>query len=201
MRYQRHIKDRMDHHHKAVADYVAAYLVAQPDTSIVLCGQAELVANLRRLLPPLAQQKIIDEQQLDMRTPQAEIVKVAQEIIERHERETEQEHVQQLLNSAGCGGLAALGLQETIAAANTGRIHLLVMHRDLSGQGWHCPACDVIGEGRPEACPTCRGPLTAVALGDTLVSQALKTDAVVDLIEPDERLSPYEGVGVFLRYK
>jgi peptide chain release factor subunit 1 len=201
MRYQRHIQDRVDHHHKEVADYLAAYIVAQPETSIVLCGQAEMVANLRHFLPPLAQPKIIDEQPLDMHTPQAEIVKVAQESIERHEREAEQEHVQQLINCAGRGGLAALGLQETIAAANTGRIHMLVMNRDLSGQGWHCQACDVIGEGQPEACPTCSGRLTAVALGDTLLSQALKTDAVVDLIEPDARLSPYEGVGVFLRYK
>jgi peptide chain release factor subunit 1 len=201
MRYQRHIKDRMDHHHKEVADYLAAYIVARPDTSVILCGQAEIVANLRSFLPPLTQQQIIDELQLDMRTPQAEIVAVAQEVIERHEREAEQEHVQQLINCAGRGGLAALGLQETIAAANTGRIHMLVMDRDLSGQGWRCQVCDAIGEDQPQACSVCGGQIAPVALGEALVSQALKTDAAVDLIEPDERLAAYEGVGVLLRYK
>jgi hypothetical protein len=136
-----------------------------------------------------------------MRTPQAEIVAVAQEVIERHEREAEQEHVQQLINCAGRGGLAALGLQETIAAANTGRIHMLVMDRDLSGQGWRCQVCDAIGEDQPQACSVCGGQIAPVALGEALVSQALKTDAAVDLIEPDERLAAYEGVGVLLRYK
>jgi peptide subunit release factor 1 (eRF1) len=176
-------------------------MVAQPETTVILCGQAEITASLRRFLPPLAQQQIIDELRLDIRTPQAEIVEVAQEAIERHEREAEQEHVQQLINCAGRGGLAALGLQETIAAANTGRIHMLVMDRDLSGQGWRCQSCGAIGEGQAQACSACGGHIVAVALGEALVSQALKTDAVVDLIEHDDRLAAYEGVGVFLRYK
>jgi len=201
MRYQRHIQDRMDHHHKAVADYLAAYLVSQPGTSMVLCGHAEIVANLRRFLPLLARQQIIGEFRLDIRTPQAEIVEIAQEVIERHEREEEQEHVQQLINCAGCGGLAALGLQETIAAANAGRIHMLIMDRNLTGEGWRCEVCNDIGEGEPQACSACGGQIAAVALGDALVSQALKTDAVIDLIEPDDRLAAYEGVGVILRYK
>ena len=201
MRYQRHIKDRMDHHHKAVADYLATRLVAQPKTSVVLCGPAEIVANLRQFLPPAVQQQIIDELRLDIRTSQEEIVKIAQAVIEHHEREEEQAHVQQLLNSAGAGGLAALGLQASIAAANTGRVHMLIMDRNLTGEGWRCRVCDDIGEGRPQACSTCGGQISAIAMGDALVSQALKTDAAVDLIEPDERLAAYEGVGVMLRYQ
>ena len=141
------------------------------------------------------------ELRLDIRTPQAEIVEVAQEAIERHEREAEQEHVQQLINCAGRGGLAVLGLQETIAAANTGRIHLLVMDRNVKGQGWRCQVCDDIGEGQAQSCSACGGHMAAVALGEALVNQVLKTDAEVDLIEPDARLAAYEGVGAFLRYK
>lgn len=201
MRYQRHIKDRMDHHHKDVADYLAAYLVAQPKTALILCGQAEIVANFRRFLAPVVQQQIIDELQLDIRTPQAEVVEVAKAVIERHEREAEQKYVQQLINCAGRGGLAVLGWQETIAAANTGRIHLLVMDRNVKGQGWRCQVCDDIGEGQAQSCSACGGHIAAVALGEALVNQVLKTDAEVDLIEPDARLAAYEGVGAFLRYK
>lgn len=201
MRYQRHIKDRMDHHHKAVADYLAAHLAAHPGTSLVVCGPAEITANFCRFLPPWAQQQIIDALRLDICAPQAQIVEIAQEAIERHEREEERQHIERLIDCAGRGGLAALGLQASIAAANTGRIHMLIMDRDLPGEGWRCQVCEAIGEGHPQACSVCGGQIAAVALGDALVRQALKTDAAVDLIEPDDRLAAYEGIGVMLRYR
>ena len=200
MRYQRHVKNQMDRHHKEVAEYLATYHQTQPQARIILSGQDEIIANLRQFLPTRVQQQVLDVVQLDMHESHADILRTAQEVIEQHEREDEQELVQRLLNRTGHGGLAAVGLQETLDAANAGRIHRLIMHRDLTYPGWHCPGCGYLGADELLLCPVCSHTTTAVELREALVSRALQTDALVDFIEPDPRLTAYDGMGVFLRY-
>lgn len=201
MRYQRHVKAQMDRHHQDVAAYVTSYLTANPRALLIISGQEEIVANLRHFLPTQVQQHSIDAAPLDIRTSQADIVQVAQDVIQRHEREEEQATLHRLLNRAGHGGLAVLGMQATLAAANAGQVHLLIMHRDLTWPGWRCQDCGTLGESLPPACPACGGgKFAAVELGEALVSQCLQTDAFIELIEPDTRLATYEGVGALLRY-
>lgn len=201
MRYQRHVKDHMDRHHKEVADYLTAYITAHPQTAIIISGQEDIVTNLRHFLPPQVQRQIIDEVQLDIRASHAGIVQMAQEVLQRHEREEEQESVQRLLNRAGHGGLAVVGMQATLAAANAGQVHGLIMNRDLQCQGWRCLDCGYLGEHLPQPCPVCGGQVAAVELGEALVNRVLQTDGFVELIEPDRRLAVYDGVGAFVRYK
>ena len=50
-------------------------------------------------------------------------------------------------------------------------------------------------------CVTCGGQLTTEALGEAIVQTVLQADGFVELITPDVRLAPYEGVGALLRYK
>jgi peptide chain release factor subunit 1 len=45
MRYQRHVKEHMDRHHKEVAEYLASYITAHPQTHIIISGQNDIVAN------------------------------------------------------------------------------------------------------------------------------------------------------------
>jgi peptide subunit release factor 1 (eRF1) len=108
--------------------------------------------------------------------------------------------VHRLLYRAGHGGLAAVGIQETLDAANAGRMHLLIMHRDLTYPGWHCPGCGHLGAEEAPVCPVCGHTTAAVELGEALLSRALQTDASVELIEPEPRLTAFDGIGVFLRY-
>lgn len=201
MRYQRHIKDHMDRHHKEVADYLNAYVVEHPQSFVILSGQDQTMANIRPWLSAAVQERLLDTVQLDIRQSQADIVRVARELIEEHEREEEQELILRLLNRAGHGGLAVVGLQETLAAANTGRMHMLIMHHDLTGGASRCANCDTLGEETLTACGVCGGSLTEVDLAEALVNRALQTDAFVELVEPDARLATYEGVGALLRYK
>jgi len=200
MRYQRHVKDHMDRHHKEVAEYLAAYHQAQPQAFIILSGQDEIIANLRPFLPTQVQQQVLDVVRLDIHESQADILQTARDVIAQHEREEEQDLVHRLLHRAGHGGLAAVGLQETLDAANAGRIHLLIMHRDLTSPGWHCPGCGHLGAEESSVCPVCGHTMVAVELGEALVNRALQTDASVELIEPEPHLTAFDGIGVFLRY-
>jgi peptide chain release factor subunit 1 len=186
MRYQRHVKDHMDRHHKEVADYLTSYLTSRLQTQIILSGQESILTNFRHFLPPSVQQQVIDAIHLDIREAPVRILEAAQNVLQRHEREEEQESVRLLLNRAGQGGLAVVGVQETLAAVNTGRVHKLIVHRNFHQPGWYCLDC---------------GTLATVDLGEAVVNGVLRADGDVEVIEPDTRLASYEGVGALLRYK
>jgi peptide chain release factor subunit 1 len=201
MRYQRHVQEHMDRHHKEVAEYLATYMIAHPQTSIILSGQDDIVTNFRQALSPQVQQQIIDTIRLDLHATAARILEVAQAVLRRHEREEEQASVALLLNRAGHGGLAVVGLQETLAAVNTGRVQTLLMQRDFHQPGWRCLGCGHLGDAMPAQCPLCGASVAAVELEEALVSGVLRTDGMVEVVAPDARLAAYEGVGALLRYK
>jgi peptide chain release factor subunit 1 len=199
-RYQRRVKEHIDRHHKEVAAYVTAYMEAHPHTHLIVSGQDESVANFRSYLPSSVQQQIIDMLTLDMHDNRHHIVAVAQETLQRQEREEEQATVQLLVNRAGHGGLAVLGQQETLAAVNTARVQHLVLDRDLHNDGGRCPTCGVLTAETHLQCPMCGGTMTTVELGEAMVQAVLQADGFVELIAPDPRLAAYEGVGALLRY-
>jgi len=201
-RYQRHVKEHMDRHHKEVAAYVASYMEAHPHTHLIVSGQQDIVVNFRAWLSPTAQQQIIDTLTLDMHDDRRRILEAAQEALQRYEREEEQATVQLLVNRAGHGGLAVLGQQETLAAVNTARVHKLVLQKDFCSDGWRCLDCGQIGEGTtPPQCALCSGRATATELGEAMVNAVLQTDGFVEMVAPDDRLTAYDGVGALLRYK
>jgi peptide chain release factor subunit 1 len=201
MRYQRHVKEHMDRHHKEVAAYLTAYLTAHPQTQLILSGQDAIVTNFRSFLPPPVQAQLLDTVHLDIREAPHRIVEAAQDVLHRHEREEEQARVQLLLTRVGHGGLAVVGIQETLAAVNTERVHMLIMHGDMQRQGWRCLDCGQLGEEMPPHCPVCRGKVTVVELGEAMVHRVLQSDGFVELIAPEESLAAYEGVGALVRYK
>ena len=201
-RYQRHVKEHIDRHHKDVAAYLHTALTERPHLQLILSGQPELVVNLRQALPTSLQERILDTIHLDIRANRQHILEIVQEVLQRHEREEEQASVERVLSRAGQGGLAVLGRQATLAAANGGRVHQLVMQQSLHDPGWRCIACSYIGEDvMPTQCPRCQAQVHAVDLGEALVSTVLSHDGFVEVIAPDARLQSYEGVGAILRYR
>jgi peptide chain release factor subunit 1 len=201
MRYQRHVKEHMDRHHKEVAEYLASYLTTHPHTHIILSGQNDIVTNFRHFLSPQVRQQIIAEASIDFRASADRILELARDVLQQHEREEEQASVTLLLNRAAHGGLAVVGRQQTLAAVNTGRVHMLLLQQDFHCSGWRCLACSHLGEALPAQCTVCGSPVAAVELGEALVSGVLATDGFVEIIAPHHRLATYEGVGALLRYQ
>ena len=200
-RYQRHVQEHIDRHYKEVAAYIASYLVAHPHTHLILAGHHDIVAGFRHWLPPAVQAQVLETVSLDMQDDRHRILEVAQDVLQRHEREEELATVQLLVNRAGHGGLAVLGLQATVAAVNTARVHKLVMQKALHHTGWRCRSCGTLTADTHLQCVQCGGEVSTVELGEALVQAVLQADGLVELIAPDSRLAAYEGVGALLRYK
>jgi peptide chain release factor subunit 1 len=200
-RYQRHVQEHIDRHYKEVAAYVAAYMESHPHTRLILSGHHDIVAGFRQWLPSSVQAQSLETVSLDMHDDRHRILAVAQDALQRHEREEEQATVQLLVNRAGHGGLAVLGQQATLAAVNTARVHKLVMQRDVRRPGWRCRSCAALTAETHLQCVLCGGEVTTVELGEAMIQAVLQADGLVELIALDSRLTAYEGIGALLRYR
>jgi peptide chain release factor subunit 1 len=200
-RYQRHVQEHIERHYKEVAAYIAAYMTSHPHTHLILSGHDNIVAEFRHWLPPSVRAQILETVSLDRHADRQRLLTVAQDVLQRHERDEELATVQLLVQRAGHGGLAVLGQQATLDAVNTARVHKLVMHRDVHSPGWRCRACDALAAETHLQCVRCGGEITTVELGEAMVQAVLQADGLVELIAPDRRLAAYEGVGALLRYQ
>jgi peptide chain release factor subunit 1 len=202
LRYRRELRNDVRRHAGEVAAYVTAYCTQRPETCLILSGEDEALAHVRQLLPSHVQHKIIDTALLDPRDTHDRILRVARETLAQHERTKDQESVRLLLDSAAQGGLAVLGLPDTLVAVNAGLVHKLVMNSDFQKPGWRCQDCDYIGsdEEVPPQCTVCNGPVMAVELGDAMVTEVLRNDGLFEPVAPDARLATHDGIGALLRH-
>jgi peptide subunit release factor 1 (eRF1) len=202
LRYRRQIQDDAYHHYEEVAEYVTAYCTERPETYLILSAKEPILTRFRQLLPLHMQGKIIDTAALDWRTAHDRILRIARGVLEQHELQEDRETVQLLIESAARGGLAVLGLADTLLAVNTGLIHKLVMHRDFQRFGWRCQDCHYIGTGEEMAsqCTICNGPALAVELGDAMVTEVLRNDGFFEPIAREPRLVGHDGIGALLRH-
>jgi peptide subunit release factor 1 (eRF1) len=195
------VQEHIDRHYKEVAAYITSYLAAHPHTHLILGGHHDIVAGFRHWLPPAVHTQVLETVSLDVQDNHHHVLEVVQDVLQRHEREEELATVQLLTNRAGHGGLAVLGLQATVDAVNTARVHKLVMQKTFHCTGWRCRSCDMLTADTHLQCGRCGGEITTIELGEALVQTVLQADGLVEMVAPDPRLAAYEGVGALLRYK
>jgi hypothetical protein len=202
LRYRRQVQPHAYHHYEEVAAYITDYCSARPETYLILSGTDEILATFRQLLPPHAQHRIIDTVSLDRQATHERILRVAQRVLEQHERHEDQETVQMLLDSAPRGGLGVIGLPDTLVAVNAGLVHKLVMHSDFQKHGWRCQECGYIESERevPPRCTACKGAVMPVELGEAMVTEVLRQDGFFEPVAPDARLAAHGGIGALLRH-
>jgi hypothetical protein len=202
LRYRRQVQPEAYRHYEEVAAYVTDYCSERPETYVILSGKDEILAPFRQLLPPHVQHRIIDTVSLDRQATHERILRVARRVLERHERQEDQETVHLLLDSAPRGGLSVLGLADTLVAVNAALVHKLVMHSDFRRRGWRCQECGYIGsttESSPQ-CTACNGDVMPVELGEAMVTEVLRHGGLFEPVAPDVRLAAHDGIGALLRH-
>jgi peptide chain release factor subunit 1 len=206
MRYQRHIKDHMDKHHKEVAEQLAELFGSGKWKRIVLIGQDRIIANFKAFLPERVKQQIADTFSMDFSEERSRVLGRVFERLLQKEREEVTREIQKLKERTPQGGLATLGLNRTLEALNQGQVHSLYLLTSVSLKGGKCRQCASLVLTHPPddpsmSCPLCKGEIKIVDLGEEMMRSALRQDGEVKWVEEDGVLKGHGGVAASLRFR
>lgn len=206
MRYQRHIKDHMDKHHKEVAEQLTELFDSKKWKRVVLIGQDRILANFKAFLPERVKQQISDSFSMDFSEERSKVLRRVFERLHEKEKEEVNRQIQTLKEKTSHGGLATLGLNSTLEALNAGQIHVLYLLLSFASPGGKCSRCHSLllipqSGGISPPCPLCKGEVKTMDLGEEMMRSTLCQDGEVRYVEENEVLKEHEGVGAALRYR
>ena len=206
MRYQRHIKDHMDKHHKEVAEQLTDLFDSGKWKRVVLISQDRILANFKTFLPERVKQQVSDFFSMDLSEERSKVLRRVFERLLQKEKKEVNRQIQALKERTPQGGLATLGLNPTLEALNAGQVHTLYLLVSFTSPGGKCRCCDsLILTHRPGdssiPCPLCKGEVKIVDLGEEMMRSVLHQDGEVKWVEENDILKEYEGVCASLRYR
>jgi peptide chain release factor subunit 1 len=206
MRYQRHIKDHMDKHHKEVAEQLTELFNSGKWKRIVLIGQDRILANFKIFLPERIKQQISDSFSIDFSEERSKVLRRVFERVLQKEKEGVKHEIQILKERTPQGGLATWGLNPTLEALNSGRVHTLYFLTSFILPGGKCRRCGSLvltHQSRDSSvpCPLCKGERKIVDLGEEMMRSVLCQDGEVKWIEENDVLKEHDGVCASLRFR
>ncbi len=206
MRFQRHIKDHMDKHHKEVAEQLTSLFDSGNWKRVVLIGQDRILANFKHFLPERVKHHIADIFSAELTEDRSKLLRKIFDRLLQKEKEEISQQIRELKERTPYGGLAAFGLSPTLEALNQGQIQTLFLLNSFTLKGGKCQKCGIltiIPEGaQPSAlCPLCKGNLKVVPLEEEMMRSVLRQDGEVKWVDEDPILKEFEGVGASLRFR
>src|SRR6185503_13880028 len=110
-------------------------------------------------LPKRLQQIIVGTVSAPIDANHERLLGEIREVQERAEHEDESRLVESMITSAMKGDRAVLGISDTLAAIEQGRVHCLVIARDYRAVGLQCLSCRVLLVEGGDPCTFCGGEL------------------------------------------
>jgi peptide subunit release factor 1 (eRF1) len=156
-RSRNHAEEAIARHFGAVEQQLLEFHRRHQVEVIFVGGREETVKSFLGSLSDPIQQLVADTFVIDVHTATAAAVAAtAAELEERYERRTELESIEATFDLARVGGLATIGLADTIAAINLSAVDYLLVQSGVVDPGWACPACGFLSVIGPD-CAGCGG--------------------------------------------
>ncbi len=201
MRFQRHIRDHLEHNLKTAAELLERLSGHEGRAPVVVCGENELRGLFRRLVSGALRGRIAHESKLDSKAPRHQVVDMAVRALNEATHQQRSQEIDSVLGRAlGSGTSAVLGTEDTMLALNQSRLHTLYLDDSSGvGQGWRCMSCAAFGHKAETGCPFCRGRTTTVDLLQEMTRRALFNETRVITVSGHPRLRHYRGMAGTLR--
>lgn len=196
-RYQRHVDDLHLKHMKEVAEAVERVVREEGVKAIILSGEAQAIALLRKQLHETVDALVIDVMRLDINAREHDVLRATLEAFRRNDEETDIEVVDALLDSYRSRGLATVGLTGVRAAFERGQVDTLLVPAAPRSVATDQASAEV-GLSTPTEQRSTRLDESVV---ESLVTEARRTSASVRFIEDAALLERAGGVGAFLRFR
>ena len=195
-RYQRHVDDLHLKHMKEVADAVERVVREEGVKAIILSGDSQAIALLRKQLHETVDALVIDVMRLDIHAPEHDVLRATLESFRRKDEETDRDAVDALLDAYRARGLATVGLAGVRAAFERGQVDVLVAPAAPAAT-----ATDQASISVGNSIPVEQRSRLDEHVVEELVTEARRTSASVRFIEDASLLEPAGGIGAFLRFR
>ena len=203
-RYQRHIENYYLHHAKEVVDALDKAVREEDIKHIILAGDEVILPVLREQFSPYLKEKVIDTLRLDITTPEHDVARQTLVALRAHDAKTDVARVQGLMDEYRSGGLAVVGVHDTLAALSIGQVDELYLSARLEEI---YSGAEEIGKPLVSQLPddlmvgNDADTTHQVKVADELVTRARQTGAGVTFIEDAALLAEIGGIGATLRYR
>jgi peptide chain release factor subunit 1 len=169
---------------------------------IVLGGTDETLTQFQRMLPKELQGQVVGTIPLDMAASETEVLDRSLEVIQEVDRRRKEELVEQLITAATSrGGHGALGLDDTLAAIQEGRAHILVVAEGYVATGYRCQNCGYVAAHELKECPFCGGGMAQIEDAvNAIVRKAIESGMEVEVVKGSADLEEAGSIGAILRY-
>jgi peptide subunit release factor 1 (eRF1) len=152
-------------------------------------------------MPPPLFDKVIDILRLDITMPEHEIIQAALVELREQDAKDDEEKVERLLDEFRSGGLAVIGVHDTLAALANGQVDELVISATVDNFQAEEDGDALLQARAPEGEANASTTSPAVIVADELVTRARQSSAHITFIENAALLADVGGVGARLRYR
>ncbi|HWO01723.1 MAG TPA: hypothetical protein VNS63_20875 [Blastocatellia bacterium] len=198
-------RDHTNHlkaHARRVAEEMTAIVDRMKLARLVIGGPVEATSTFTSELPKRLEQMIIGTIGAPVDANGERLLIELRQIQQKAEQEDETKIVDSMITGAMKGDRAVLGISDTLAAIQEGRVYRLVVARDFRVEGKECEACGVLVANGLERCSFCGGELEAAPdlinrASHRVIEQAGKVQIVSG--QAADRLGAH-GIGAVLRF-
>lgn len=196
-RFSRHIEELFHKHLKHVAEVAFALSKRERLDRLVLAGPEEIVSTFEKGLHPWLTERVVARLSLPMNASRDGVAEATLAVEEIIESERSADAVGRVLEEFAAKRGAVVGVEQTLAALQEGRVETLVVSDGTPLEAWRCSACGLLVT-RGGRCPACGGDMVPVSdLAEEMVDEGLRRRCQV--MTSEARPLP-DGVGALLRF-
>ncbi len=199
-RYARRREKELNQYAADVAELLRELYDDEGFERLVLLGSQEAMQAVEEQLATPLQDRLVGGRSVDLGDEQS-VLQEAFAVYFEGERREEEALWERIREGYLTGGLAAVGAQQVLKAAQEARVEVALIDREMELVGTQCRACEHAVYGTPETCQRCgSSDVFEVDYVNELVETLARTGAEADFVDPFAALSEVGGVGALLRY-
>ena len=196
-RYQRGIEKEKDDHLKLTGDALLRHFKQQPFQRLIVGGPREVATDFEQKLHHYLSERLAGRIEVDVERSSADqVLEAARPLIEKLEREREQEALEKL------GERGACGIEDVLPPLNERRVELLILDEQFGGvTGVQCLVCGWLGlEG--DRCPADGSELVELDdLTEAMIELSMQQSADLLAVHQERpALEGYGGAAALLRF-
>lgn len=194
--------EAIHHHYQDAADRLLHAFQAAPFEYLVLGGHLDEIRGFERHLHTYVAERVVGRYRVDVRSSTREEVRAKTvELVGVEETNRRDDQIRRLIGAARTnGGLAVMGLKNTLAALNDRRVQTLLVTEDFTAHGHHCSNCSILAE-KETVCPRCSGPTAEAGdVVDEAVALTVHQGGVLRILPAGSALAEHGKIGAMLRY-